>query len=75
VSDWKDEDKLAKQLADECYESAKRCAQEGKSEDACRFLELVSRFLKLSQSAKKEHDIEKLQEQALEGVDDDDDEE
>lgn len=71
VDNWQDEDKLARQLADECYENAKQCVLKREFDDACRFLELVSRFLKLSQSAKKEFDLQQLKEIALKrGLDD-----
>lgn len=60
VSNWYDEDEMARYLADECYEKAARCYAERDYEHSCRFLELVSRFLKLSQTARKEFDLEEL---------------
>ncbi|MEM2760332.1 MAG: hypothetical protein QXU32_04680 [Nitrososphaerales archaeon] len=60
VLSWLDEDALARQLADECYEKARRCYEERDYENAFRFMELVTRFLKLSQTARKEYDLEEL---------------
>lgn len=60
VLNWLDQDAVARQLADECYENAKQCVQEREFENACRFLELVSRFLRLSQSARREFDLEEM---------------
>jgi hypothetical protein len=63
VTNWLDEDTLARQLADECYGNSKCCVQEKDFENACRFLELVSRFLRLSQTARKEYDLEEIKEE------------
>ncbi len=60
VLSWLDEDALARQLADECYEKARKCYEEKDYENAFRFMELVSRFLRLSQTARKEYDLEGL---------------
>lgn len=60
VLSWLDEDALARQLADECYEKARRCYEEKDYENAFRFMELVTRFLRLSQTARKEYDLEGL---------------
>ncbi len=60
VLSWLDEDGLARQLADECYEKARKCYEEKDYENAFRFMELVSRFLRLSQTARKEYDLEEL---------------
>ncbi len=66
VSNWLDQDTLARQLADECYESARKCMKSDKFQDACRFMELVTRFIRLSQLAKREYDIELLKSIATE---------
>ncbi|MGH9922229.1 MAG: hypothetical protein ACRD38_05715, partial [Nitrososphaerales archaeon] len=60
VLSWLDEDALARQLADECYEKARKCYEEKDYENAFRFMELVTRFLRLSQTARKEYDLEGL---------------
>ncbi len=60
VLSWLDEDALARQLADECYEKARKCYERKDYENAFRFMELVTRFLRLSQTARKEYDLEGL---------------
>ncbi|MGH9877799.1 MAG: hypothetical protein ACRD5H_09185 [Nitrososphaerales archaeon] len=60
VLSWLDEDALARQLADECYDKARKCYEEKDYENAFRFMELVTRFLRLSQTARKEYDLEGL---------------
>jgi len=60
VLSWLDEDALARQLADECYEKARNCYEQKDYENAFKFMELVTRFLRLSQTARKEYDLEGL---------------
>jgi hypothetical protein len=66
VLNWLDENMLAKQLADECYEAARKLRQNKDYQNTFRFMELVTRFLKLSQSARKEYDLEEARRELAE---------
>jgi|GEM_PF-2816839 len=66
VLNWLDENMLAKQLADECYEAARKLHQNKDYQNTFRFMELVTRFLKLSQSARKEYDLEEARRELAE---------
>lgn len=66
VTTWLDESLLARQFADECYDTAKKFGEHQDYDTACRYMELVTRFLRLSQSARKEYDLDELNKKSLE---------
>jgi|GEM_PF-1448215 hypothetical protein len=61
VESWLDHDAVARELAEECYEMARRCFEDGDVKDGQKFLELVVKFFKLSQKAKFERVAEEAQ--------------
>jgi len=61
VESWLDHDTIARELAEECYEMAKRCFEDGDIKGGQKFLELVVKFFKLSQKAKFEIVAEEAQ--------------
>lgn len=66
VLNWLDENMLAKQLADECYEAARNLREKRDYQNTFRFMELVTRFLRLSQTARKEYDLEEARKELAE---------
>ncbi len=65
VTNWFEEGELARELADECYIKAQQCLETRDFQNACRLMELVSRFLKLSQTARKDTDFEYLKDEVF----------
>ena len=61
VESWLDHDTIARELAEECYEMARRCFEDGDIKGGQKFLELVVKFFKLSQKAKFEIVAEEAQ--------------
>ncbi|MEM2909814.1 MAG: hypothetical protein QXO01_01930 [Nitrososphaerota archaeon] len=61
VVSWLDHDAVARELAEECYEMARHCFEDGDMKNGQKFLELVVRFFKLSQKARFEVVAEEAQ--------------